>query len=109
MKAFQKLDLGDMEEKELRPGLHVRFVHSDNATLAYWRIEEGASLPAHSHPHEQIVNVLSGELALTVDGSEHRLKEGGVVVVPGDVEHAAQAVEECRVLDVFTPVREDYR
>ena len=66
-------------------------------------------MPEHDHPHEQVVNVLEGELALTVDGTEHVLHPGDVVVIPGGVRHAARALAPSYVLDVFAPVRDDYR
>jgi len=47
------INLDQQEEKELVPGYHVKFVHTNNMTFAYWRIEAGAGLPDHSHHHEQ--------------------------------------------------------
>jgi quercetin dioxygenase-like cupin family protein len=98
-----------MAEREVFPGFHGRFVHSERMTFAYWRIEPGAEVPEHDHPHEQVVNVLEGELALTVAGEEHVLHAGDVMAIPGGVNHAARALGATRVLDVFSPVREDYR
>jgi quercetin dioxygenase-like cupin family protein len=95
--------------REVFSGFHGRFVHSGAMTFAWWTIDEGAAVPEHSHPHEQVVNMLEGELALTVDGTEHVLHAGDVAVIPGGVRHAARALAASRVLDVFAPVREDYR
>ncbi|MBN1211555.1 MAG: cupin domain-containing protein [candidate division Zixibacteria bacterium] len=103
------VDLKNVEEKEIKPGLYVRFVHSDNMTLAYWRFDPGVELPLHSHPHEQVVNVIEGELILTLDGVPLNLTPGKVVVIPPDVPHSGRAVDACRVIDAFYPVREDYR
>ena len=61
-------------------------------TFAWWTIDAGAEVPEHAHPHEQVVNVLEGELALTVDGTEHVLRPGDVVAIPGGVRHAARAL-----------------
>jgi quercetin dioxygenase-like cupin family protein len=101
--------LHEMPEREVFPGFHGRFVHSDAMTFAYWTIDPGAEVPPHSHPHEQVVNMLDGELELTVAGVPHRLRPGDVFTIPGGVEHAARALTAARVLDVFAPVREDYR
>ena len=103
------INLNDIEEKELLPGLHVRFVHSDNMTLAYWSFEEGASLPEHTHPHEQVVNVIEGELELIVDDIPHHLIPGKVFILPSNIPHSGKAFTPCKVIDVFHPVREDYR
>lgn len=99
----------NIPERELMPGFHGRFVHTQNNTLALWRIEQGAVAGDHHHPHEQSIMLLEGELDLTVDGRTMRMTPGKVFVVPGDVPHAATAVTPCTLLDVFYPVREDFR
>ncbi|HET9068356.1 MAG TPA: cupin domain-containing protein [Amaricoccus sp.] len=102
--------LDTLPEREVFPGFHGRFVHSAGMTFAYWRVDPGAAVPEHDHPHEQVVNMLEGGLALTVAGEEMRLGPGDVVVIPGGVRHAARGLAGgCRVLDVFSPVREAYR
>jgi quercetin dioxygenase-like cupin family protein len=101
--------LSELPVREVFPGFHGRFVHAGRSTFAYWDVEEGASVPQHAHPHEQVVNMLEGELELTVDGTAHRLRAGDVLVIPGGSHHSARAIGPCRVLDVFTPVRDDYR
>ena len=103
------INLTDLEEKELVPGFHVRFVHSENMTFAYWNIEAGSTLPDHSHPHEQVVNVIEGELELNVEGEVKVMKPGQVAVLPGNVPHSGKAITDCKVIDVFYPVREDYK
>lgn len=62
----------------------------------------------HSHPHHQLVYVLSGSIEITVAGEAQIAKAGDSFVVDGGLEHQARAIEESDVLDVFTPVREDY-
>ena len=102
--------LEQVEERELAPGFFARMVHTGNMTFAYWRILEGSGLPAHSHPHEQVVNLLEGSFELTVNGESRVLVPGSdVVVVPPNAPHSGKALTPCRILDVFHPVREDYR
>jgi len=103
------LHLDEIEQKEIVPGFHVRFVHSEGMTLAYWKIDAGSALPDHSHPHEQVVNMIEGTLKLTVAGESREIGPGSVVVIPPDVPHAGAAITDCRVIDAFHPVREDYR
>ena len=103
------LNLDEIAEREIVPGYRARFVHAEKMTLAYWEVEAGAALPEHSHPHEQIANVLKGEFELTVDGKSQVLVPGQVAVIPGDVPHSGRAVTDCRLLDAFQPAREDYR
>jgi quercetin dioxygenase-like cupin family protein len=89
-------------------GFHGRFLHSGRMTFALWRIEAGAVLPPHSHPHEQVVHQLEGELEVTVEGVTTVLKAGMVAVVPPDAKHSGRALTDCRTMDVFCPLREDY-
>jgi quercetin dioxygenase-like cupin family protein len=107
--AAMKFDLSDVPEREVLPGFRGRFIHTDSMALTYWNIDTDCGIPAHAHPHEQVVNMLEGELELTVAGVRHVLRPGQVFVIPGNVEHSARALTPVRVLDVFTPVREDYR
>ncbi|MEL6822034.1 MAG: cupin domain-containing protein [Calditrichota bacterium] len=103
------LNLNNLDERELLPGFKVRFVHSDTMTLAYWTIDEGAELPEHSHHHEQVLAaVMEGEFEITVDGEAQIVRPGDVVVIPSNVVHSGRALTNCKMLDVFQPVREDY-
>jgi quercetin dioxygenase-like cupin family protein len=104
-----KYSLEVIPVREVFPGFRGQFLHSETMTLAYWSIDAGSILPAHSHPHEQVVNMLEGELELVVDGAAHMLRVGDVFMIPGNVVHSGQAITFCKVLDVFSPVRDDYR
>ncbi len=102
-------NLEDIEQREFLPGFHVRFVHSEKMTLAFWEIDADSEMPLHSHPNEQITNILEGQLELTLGEEKRLLGPGSVVVIPPDVSHAGKAIRDCRLLDIFHPVREDYR
>ena len=102
-------NLDEIEAREVAPGAKARFVHSEKMTLAYWNIQPGAGVPEHTHPHEQVVNVMAGEFELTVDGETQRLGPGSVVVLPPHVVHSGEAITASRIVDVFCPVREDYK
>lgn len=103
-----QLKITDVAAQEIVPGYRGRFIHSKTMTVAYWDIKAGHSLPTHSHVHEQIVNMLEGEFELTVDGKPLHLVPGDVVVLHANVEHSGRAITDCRILDAFQPVREDY-
>jgi quercetin dioxygenase-like cupin family protein len=105
--VFQNLN--DIMEREIVPGYRARFLHSENMTLAYWDVDQGAALPEHSHPHEQIANVLEGRFELTVAGESRILEPGQVAVIPSDVPHSGRAITACKLLDAFHPCRDDYK
>lgn len=101
--------LNECEQREPVPGFRARFVNSANMTLAYWEVQAGAILPEHSHPHEQVASVLDGQFELTIAGETVVLGSGTVAVIPSNAVHSGRAVTQCRIVDVFHPVREDYR
>lgn len=103
------IDLDQIEAKEIVPGFHAAFVHAETMTLAYWTIEAGATLPEHSHIHDQVSSVLEGAFELTLEGETKRLDPGTVAVIPSNAVHGGTAITDCRILDVFHPVREDYK
>ena len=95
--------------REIFPGLRARLIHTDLQTHSWVEVDAGASFPEHQHPHEQIVTVLEGELELTVEGTPHRLLPGVVYVIPPQARHSGRGITACRLLDVFSPARDDYR
>ena len=103
------VDLSNVKELELAPGIRARVVNTDKVSVAHVQLDEGAILAEHSHPHEQIVNVVEGELELTVEGKPILLTRGKAMVLPPNVPHSGRAKTEVFVVDVFNPVREDFR
>jgi quercetin dioxygenase-like cupin family protein len=99
----------EIEEREIIPGFKGRFINTENLTVVHWYINAGSSLQEHSHPHEQVTNLIEGEFEFTLDGEVTKLTAGGVVAIPSDVKHSAKAITDCYVVDVFYPVREDYK
>ncbi len=101
--------LDDIPARTIVPGFHGKFIHTDHLTTSFWTVEEGAVLPEHAHPHEQITSVLEGTFELTVGGETRIVTPGDVAVIPGGVTHAGRAITPCRMLDIFYPARDDYR
>ena len=106
----QFIRFGDVAAFELAAGVSGRPLFGENAMLNLIEFEPGAVVPAHSHPHEQLGIVLRGIQVLVVEGTEHPLGPMDAYVLPGGVEHSAHCGPEgATVLDVFHPVRDDYR
>ena len=96
--------------KELIPGINARTFWGEKMLVAVVELDPHVHLPVHSHPHEQAGTVLEGEIEFTVAGETRRLKPGDVYVIPGGVEHEARTFDHpVRVMDVFSPVREEYK
>jgi quercetin dioxygenase-like cupin family protein len=83
-------------------------VHGDRTLMAEFRLEQGAVLPRHKHPHEQTGYLVSGRIELVIGGEMHEVSAGDSWCIPGDVEHSAIARENSVAIEVFSPVREDY-
>jgi len=99
----------DIKQKELLPGIKGRFFHTENNTVGFIELEAGAFLPEHAHIHEQTTQVIEGKLELVLDGTSHILESGMIINIPSHVLHSAKALTFCRVTDIFSPVREDYK
>ena len=98
-----------LDRTEEMPGFLGAFVHSENMTVVNWTAEAGATVPEHSHPHEQFSMVVEGEFELTLDGETDVLRPGRLALIPSDVPHSGRARTDCEIVDVFSPMREAYR
>ena len=100
----------DIRSFVLTEGVTGQPLFGESAMLNLIEFEPGATVPLHSHPHEQLGLVLRGVQVLVVGGVEHALGPMHGYVLPGGVEHSAHCGPEgATVLDIFQPVREDYR
>ncbi|HEY0983739.1 MULTISPECIES: cupin domain-containing protein [unclassified Schlesneria] len=103
------IDISQFPAIEPVPGCRMRTPFGENMMLSYLEMEDGAEVPLHSHPHEQGGMLIRGTMQLTI-GDETRICEAGsMFLIPPNVPHRAVAVNgPCLVMDVFSPVREDY-
>jgi quercetin dioxygenase-like cupin family protein len=106
----QFVDFNDLREFELAAGVTGRPLFGEGAMLNLIEFAPGSTVPLHSHEHEQLGLVLRGKQVLIVDGKEHTMEPLQGYVLPGGVEHSAYCGPDgALVVDVFRPVREDYR
>ncbi|WP_276390621.1 cupin domain-containing protein [Eudoraea chungangensis] len=102
-------NLSEVQEKEIMPGYHGKMIHSDHITIAYWKADKGAKVPEHSHLNEQIMQVLEGSFEFTVNGVTGIYGPNEVVVIPPYAKHSGKALTTCKLMDVFSPAREEYK
>lgn len=93
---------------EIMVGMRGRFIHSENITLVFWEIEKGFILPEHNHPNEQITQITEGTFELTIEGATKLLENGSVTIIPSYAMHYGKALTNCKILDIFSPKRDDY-
>lgn len=101
------ISLNSIPDNEIFPGFSAKIIHSEteNLTLVYVTVKAGTELPAHAHPQEQITNVLTGQLEITVGGNTEVLQPGIIGTIPPNVVHSGRALTDCFILDVFHPMR----
>lgn len=77
--------------------------------LSYLEMEEGSVVPLHSHPHEQAGMLLTGKMELTIGSDTRVCIPGDMFIIPPNTPHTAKPVDgPATLLDIFSPVREDY-
>jgi quercetin dioxygenase-like cupin family protein len=95
---------------EIFPGVHIYTMAAQQMMLSYVDLEPNSVVELHQHPHEQMGLLLDGELTFTVGDETKRLSPGEMWRIPGGVPHTCTAGPRgAKAIDVFCPVREDYR
>lgn len=108
MHPLNEPDLQDYHQ--VAPGVFLRTLESgQNTHMVAFRLLAGKKIPSHAHPHEQCGYLISGRIAMErADREQEIFTPGGSWVIPGDVEHGVEVMEDALVIEVFSPVREDY-
>lgn len=108
---MERVALADADSTEAVDGVHLSPLTGGEKTNAqHFEIDPGASVPAHSHPHEQTGYVVDGTLVFVLeDGEEIEVGPDDSFVIPGGETHAAEnrGNVPVRGVDVFSPPRED--
>jgi quercetin dioxygenase-like cupin family protein len=95
--------------RDLVEGIRFKtLVYGERTLLAEFRIKEGAVLPEHSHPHEQTGYLVSGRVVFRVEGRRIEVGPGDSWNIPGNLPHSAEVLEDAVIIEVFSPVREEY-
>ncbi len=103
------LNLSTIPSKEIMPGLHGKLVHTENMSIVFWEVEEGAEVSEHAHMNEQVMHVIEGRFEFTLDGNTKIYHPGDLVIIAPHKKHSGKALTPCKLMDVFSPVREEYK
>jgi len=99
----------DTRPRELQPGVtHAVLANNPDLMLCEVSFANGATVAEHAHPHTQAIYIISGQVQLTIGDRLYELQAGDSCLVPPDILHGLHALTDARVLDIFTPAREDF-
>ena len=94
---------------EICPGIKRRTMSSGKTMYQMLaQLDAGSEMPEHQHPQEQLVHIIEGRMKLIVAGTPHELATGDSFYLASHVPHGVETIEQTRVLDTFSPPRDDY-
>jgi len=99
----------ELQAVELFPGFNAKIIHTDHVTIAHVTIKGGSLLPEHDHVHEQTIQLMEGTFEFTINGETKIFDRPTIIVVPSNYKHSGKAITDCKIIDVFSPVREDFK
>ncbi|MBI4233715.1 MAG: 2-dehydropantoate 2-reductase [Chloroflexi bacterium] len=95
--------------RQLAPGVTTRLAWGERIMLSVVELSPGSAVARHTHPHEQAGMVLEGELEMEIGAERRALRPGEMYIIPPNIAHAVPRVSgSAKVLDLFSPPREDY-
>ena len=98
----------DVPNEQITEAIARRFITGDSVTIGRFELKQSGVVPSHSHQNEQVSIVLSGALLFKIDGQETVVRAGEVMQIPGNAAHEVEALEDTLVVDVFSPIRQDW-
>jgi len=101
----------DMEKERVTDMLSRRLITGDRMMLAHVYLKKGCIVPKHSHENEQLTYILEGALKFWIGEDQKEeivVSAGEVLLIPSNIPHKAEALEETLDVDVFSPPRQDW-
>lgn len=106
---FQRYDWASVPIERIAEGIDRQLVWGERIMVCRLRLDPHVVTAVHSHPHEQFVIVQSGRVKFIVDGREQIAAPGDILCFPSGMEHGATMLdEEVVLIDIFSPIREDF-
>lgn len=108
MNVFGKVST--LKPARIWEGVLARPLHAERVTIGFVDIDPGVLVPEHRHDNEQVGYVQRGSVTMTIAGQARELRVGETYSIAGGVPHSAKAgADGVSVVDVFAPVREDWK
>ena len=101
--------LNTLPTQEIIPGFQGKLVHGKEMSLVFWDVTSGSEVPEHHHKNEQIMHVREGRFEFTLNDRTREYGPGDIVLIPAHEPHSGKALTDCKLMDVFSPVRDEYR
>ena len=95
-------------EEPLTPTATRQMIHGSTLTVAKLRTKKGSIVPTHSHVNEQITTMEKGAMLFVTPTEQIVVRAGESLVIPPNVPHSVESLEDCVAIDIFSPVREDW-
>lgn len=103
-------NVDELKSKQPMEGVKIRVAYGEKVMMSYVNIEANTTIAEHSHPHEQMGMFLEGEAEFTIGDEKRMVKPGMAYLVPSNVKHKVVTFDEpVLALDIFSPVREEYK
>jgi len=101
--CFDKLPVEELTDRISR-----RYVYGEKGMLVRFELKKGAIIAEHHHPNEQITYIMQGLVKVTMKGKDFFVKAGEVLIIPPNVPHMFEALEDTLDIDIFCPPRQDW-
>jgi len=98
----------DVPAEDLTGSIRRQYLTGERVTIARFELARGGIVPRHAHHNEQVSCVMTGVLKFKFDGQEVVVRAGEVMQIPGGLAHEVEVVEDTLVIDVFSPLRQDW-
>lgn len=99
----------DCDITHCEPGVTRKVMgYNDDVMMCEISFEKGAEGNTHSHPHSQVTYIAEGKFAFTIEGETREVSKGDCVFMPPGAEHGTRCLEAGKLVDVFSPKREDF-
>jgi quercetin dioxygenase-like cupin family protein len=100
----------DLNYQDILQGIKIKtLVFGEKTLMTEFKLKKGSLLPDHAHPFEQTGYLLKGKIVLHIGDNRYEMNQGDSWSIPENIPHKAEIIEDSAALEIFSPVREDYK